>query len=124
MTVKPKVVVSSEGITSNTVLKNKDVLIKECAKLLKDDILQYTKTYAMPWPLTIDRISEEEKSLPDSVTDFLTNLMKSVHGHNLSDSSKRLVSSYSSDLISAISGGKVVTLKHFLLGVGLHNITG
>ena len=44
--------------------------------------------------------------------------------HALTDASKRLIHSYSSDLISAVSGGKVVTLKHFLIGVGLHNITG
>ena len=37
---------------------------------------------------------------------------------------KRLVLSYSSDLITAISRGKVVTLKQFLLGIGLHKTTG
>ena len=37
---------------------------------------------------------------------------------------KRLVISCSSDLISAVTRGKTVTLKHFLIGVGLHNITG
>ena len=30
---------------------------------------------------------------------------------------------YSSDLISAVSKGKVVTLKKYLLGIGVHNIT-
>ena len=37
---------------------------------------------------------------------------------------KRLVLFYSSDLIAAVSRGKVVTLKQFLLGIGRHNITG
>ena len=37
---------------------------------------------------------------------------------------KRLVLSYSSDLIAAVSRGEVVTLKQFLLGIGLRNITG
>ena len=36
---------------------------------------------------------------------------------------KQLVTSYSSDLITGVTRGKVVTLKHFLIGVGLHNIT-
>ena len=37
---------------------------------------------------------------------------------------KRWVDSFSSDLIAAVSREKVVTLKHFLVGLGLHNITG
>ena len=37
---------------------------------------------------------------------------------------KRLVLSYSSGLITAISRGKVVTLKQFLPGIGLHKTTG
>ena len=32
--------------------------------------------------------------------------------------------SYGSDLIHGVTRGKVVTLKHFLIGLGLHNITG
>ena len=44
--------------------------------------------------------------------------------HSLSDSMKQLVLSYSSDLIAAVSREQVVTLKQFLLGIGLHNITG
>ena len=36
----------------------------------------------------------------------------------------KIVNSFSSDLIAAVSRGKVVTLKQFLVGLGLHNITG
>ena len=32
--------------------------------------------------------------------------------------------SYSNDLIHGITRGKLITLKHFLLGLGLHNLTG
>ena len=32
--------------------------------------------------------------------------------------------SYGPDLIHGVTRGKVVTLKHFLIGLGLHNITG
>ena len=35
----PQVVVSSERINSNTILKNKKEVIKECAKQLRQDIL-------------------------------------------------------------------------------------
>ena len=54
---------------------------------------------------------------------FPSSLLKS-EDHSLSDSMKGLVLSYSSDLITAVSRGKVVTLKQFLLDTGLHSITG
>ena len=34
-----------------------------------------------------------------------------------------MVHSYGSDLIHGVTRGKVVTLKHFLVGLRLHNIT-
>ena len=54
---------------------------------------------------------------------FVSSLLKSEN-HSLSDSMKRLVLSYSCDIKVVVSRGKVVTLKQFLLGIGLHNITG
>ena len=61
-------------------------------------------------------------TLPESVNKFESSLLKS-EDHSLSDSMKRLVLSYSSDLIAVVSRGKVVTLKQILLGIGLNNIT-
>ena len=75
----------------------------------------------MPWPLTTETIADGEKTLPESVNEFVSYLLK-PENHCLSDSMKRLVLSYSSDLIAAVSRGKIVTLKQFLLGIGLHNI--
>ena len=77
----------------------------------------------MPWPFTTETIADREKNLPESVNKFVSRLLKS-EDHSLSDSMKRLVLSYSSDLIAAVSREKVVTLKQFLLSIGLHNITG
>ena len=61
-------------------------------------------------------------TLPESVNKFESSLLKS-EDHSLSDSMKRLVLSYSSDLIAVVSRGKVVTFKQFLLDIGLNNIT-
>ena len=72
---------------------------------------------------TTETIADGEKALPESVNRFLSRLLKS-EDHSLSDSMKWLVLSYSSDLIAAVSRGKVVTLKQFLLGIGRHKITG
>ena len=50
-------------------------------------------------------------------------LLKSTN-HPNSEKVSRMVTSFSQDLIHGISRGRVITLKHFLLGLGLHNITG
>ena len=58
----------------------------------------------MPWPLTTETTADGEKTLPESVNKFVSNLLK-AEDHSLSDSMKRLVLSYSSDLIAAVSKG-------------------
>ena len=76
----------------------------------------------LDWPPRLEQLKNSETNFPTSLTEFLTNLLKSDRGN--SDVIKRLVHSYGSDLIHGVTRGKVVTLKHFLIGLGLHNITG
>ena len=114
----PQVIISAKCLDSTTIVKDKKAILIECAKVLCQDVISYAKIYEMPWPLIIESIKNTEQDCPKSVYDFLTNLLKS-EVHDLSHSLKRTVSSF-----SAVTRGKVVTLKHFLLGVGLHNITG
>ena len=45
----------------------------------------------------------------------------SGHDSNMID---RLLLSYVRDLIHGVTRGKVISLKHFLIGMGLHIITG
>ena len=118
----PQLVLSSEGINSNTIFKNKEEIIKVCAKQLRQDILKYASNYSMAWPLTTETIADGGKTLPESVNKLVSSLLK-LEDHRLSDPMKILVLYYSSDLIAAVSRGKVVTLKQFLLGTGLHSIT-
>ena len=44
--------------------------------------------------------------------------------HPNRDMANRLTQSYPSDLIHGVTRGKTITAKHFLLGLGLHNLTG
>ena len=119
----PQVIISPEGLNTSTVLRDKSKILKEAAKYLSEDILDFASNYKLPWPLTPDTLSSQVANMPKSVKDFFSAVLKS-EDHSLSDSMKRLVTSYSSDLITGVTRGKVVTLKHFLIGVGLHNITG
>ena len=57
----PQAVVSLEGINNDTILKNKEEIIQECAKQLRQDILQYVSNYSMLWPLTTETIRISEK---------------------------------------------------------------
>ena len=49
--------------------------------------------------------------------------MKSAK-HGITRNIRKLVESYSSDFIRSVSKGEVLTLKHFLFGISLHNTTG
>ena len=63
------------------------------------------------------------ESMPKSLTDFLSTLLINP-GHTSTSSTNCLIESSSQDLINGVTRGRVTMLKHFILGVGLHNITG
>ena len=107
----PQAAVSSEGINSNTILKNKEEIIKESAKQLRQDILQYASNYSMPWPLTTETLVDGEKTLQESVNKFVSSLLKS-EDHSLSDSMKRLVLSCSSNLRAAFYEGSIYHTRY------------
>lgn len=59
------------------------------------------------------------------MTLFLSHLLSSgKHSLINCDNITRLIDSYSTDFIHGVSREKVMTSKHFLLGLGLHSITG
>ena len=70
-------------------------------------------------------LSTTETKLPELVTLLVTELLK-IKRHNPSRSENigRLIHSYSADLVHGVSRGDTITAKHFLLGLGVHNITG
>lgn len=68
------------------------------------------------WPPTIENLTSESRKTPASVTLFLTLL--------LSSRKHKVIDSYSVDFVHGIDRGKVITAKHSLLALGLHNITG
>ena len=67
-------------------------------------------------------ISEERKP-PQLVRKFFeTVLTQSIRQQN--NYVSRLADSFSQDLVHGITKGKVIMKKHFLIGLGLHNLTG
>ena len=77
------------------------------------------------WSPTIEQVPTSERNIPESVHLFLTELLKSdKHSFSRSENITRVVESYAADLVHVVSRGEIITSKHFLLGLGIHNITG
>ena len=119
-----KVVISKDGINSHTLLNSPHIIIKEATELLRSDVLDYASNMVKKdWPPYMEDLRAESKQPPPLVTIFFNRLLDSS-GHSESNTVKHLVEAYSADLIYGVTRGEVITAKRFLLGLGLHNLTG
>ena len=115
---------SSEGIYSRNMMGCNEALLQEAAKYLQSEVSAYENSLPeLPWPPQIDTLMERSELIPSSLINFLSILLKSTK-HPNSEKVSCMVTSFSQDLIHRILRGRVVILKHFLLGLVLHNITG
>ena len=75
---------------------------------------------------TIESVTEEYGKPPASVELFLSCLLKDNEVSIARMGTLRLgtVDSFTADFVHAISKGKVITPKHYLVGLGIHNMTG
>ena len=120
----PEVVISTESIKSHVMFNDKEHLLNQAAEYLRADIEEHAKNLPeLSWPINIGELDSENRSPPESVKSFLTQLL-SNKDHPNREALTRLIESYTSDLIHGVTRGKVIATKHFLLGLGLHNITG
>ena len=120
----PEVVISTESIKSHVFINDKEHLLYQAAEYLRADIEEHAKNLPeLSWPINIDELDSENRNSPESVTSLLTQLLRNKD-HPNREALTRLIESYTSNLIHDVTRGKVITTKHFLLGLGLHNITG
>ena len=120
----PEVMISIESIKSHVLFNDKKYLLNQAAEYLRADIGEHAKSLPeLSWPININELDSENRNPPESVTPFLTQLLRNKD-HPNREALTHLIESYISDLIHGVTGGKVITTKHFLLGLGLHNITG
>ena len=119
-----EVIASSEGLKTATIIRDKDFILKEAANYLREDILEYAANLnETPWPPSKESLRCAERDLPSTLESFFSTVLKSKE-HSLAEPLKCFVRSYSSDLVHGVTRGKVITLKRFLIGIGLHNLTG
>ena len=123
----PEIVPNANKVSAY-VAPNKESNILTAANIIKKDILQNwsDKTKTKPaWPSTTEQFSASEKNIPESVHLFLKELLKSEkHIVSRSENIAKVVESYAADLVHELSRGEIMTSNHFLLGLGIHNITG
>ena len=72
---------------------------------------------------TVKSIKEDEKEFPQLINKFLTFVLKPKE-QACSESEKRVISAFGHDLVDEVTNGRVITLKHFLIGLCLHSIAG
>ena len=119
----PEVLISSKNVDSKMSLNSfEKSTVQNAARCLRRDILEFCSGLpAMSWPPTLEELLSENRLPPPSTVLFLTTLLKSPK-HSVTDRIRRLIESFSADFMYGVSGE--ITGKHYLLGHGLHSMTG
>ena len=73
------------------------------------------------WPPKVEELQCDEMKPPELLRCFYETLLLSK---NKSETYTHFNDLFSADIIFAISNGKYATLKHTLLGLGMHSMTG
>ena len=117
----PEIMTSKKNIDNYTLFNNVDKT--QAANLIREKVLTYAQTIPLlSWPPNIEELRRNSENIPEILKFYKRILAPLVKQQT--DSIERLIHSFSSDMIHVISRGKVMTEKHFLLGLGIHNITG
>ena len=126
-----EVVLRTNNLTEvMSFMTDTDKCLKEVARRLRSDLLNYCdKIGENSWPPTIESVREEYGEPPASVQLFLScvlrdNEVSKRQKTNKTDTLSRLIESFTADLVNAVSRGKILTPKHYLVGLGVHNMTG
>eukprot|EP00112_Aurelia_sp_Birch-Aquarium-sp1_P020544 Seg5318.1 transcript_id=Seg5318.1/GoldUCD/mRNA.D3Y31 product="hypothetical protein" protein_id=Seg5318.1/GoldUCD/D3Y31 len=114
----------SETSVSSFVKENRSFILKEAAKILREEIMNMIDNAPiLRWPPTVEDLKAEERQPPQSLTEFRILLLHSTH-HSAGEEAKRYSSAIAQDLVHAVSKRQFMTAKHTLLGTALHSLTG
>eukprot|EP00112_Aurelia_sp_Birch-Aquarium-sp1_P007111 Seg1776.3 transcript_id=Seg1776.3/GoldUCD/mRNA.D3Y31 product="hypothetical protein" protein_id=Seg1776.3/GoldUCD/D3Y31 len=115
----------SDTSLSSFIKGNNAFILKEAAAILRKDILNMIENAPeLSWPPTVEDLNSEERLPPETVKEFLLNLLHCNTHHVPGEEVKRYVSSFAQDIVHAVSRGKFMTAKHTLIGTALHNLSG
>ena len=103
---------------------DKKTIISTASRLVREDIIEYAKKSNVDnWPPNLTVLKSLFEAIPKSVIQFLETLLKDP-AHGSSERIQRLIRSFSCDLVHGVTAGKILTLKHYLVGLGFHNMGG
>ena len=122
----PEIIVSSEYFTSTTVHHDDNSTLKLAAKILQNDIIaKYKENPTSTWPPTANDLESDKFKPPNSVIDFMKSVLSLENrSKETSVNMTRMAESFAQDLVFGVTRGKVLQLKHFLLALGLHSLSG
>ena len=119
-----EIVISSAYFTADTVLHSKEQTIKHAAKILRNSIFEKFESFSMDeWPPDPTRFNSAELQPPEIVQMFIKSLLQPASG-NRTPNIDRIVDCLSQDIVFNVLNRQVPLKKHFLLGLGLHSLTG
>ena len=124
----PQIVVRSKAYEDGELFheSSKNCILKHAAQLLRDDIDQFVyreKSEHKVWPPTVESLSATRSRYPECLKYFFTALLK-YKTKSAGDTVLLAVDSMVDDVIHSISNGDILTVKHILMGCGMHSISG
>ena len=122
----PEIIVDVSIPTAEMAFKDKDGCIIKAAEYLRKDIVSHSENLPeLSWPPNLEELNQEERKPPKTLMLFFKYLLQSGKSKaHTPEYVERFMNSYASDIIGAVTQGKTITAKQFLLALGLHNITG
>ena len=122
----PEIVIATDCLTSTSFQHDQSQIVIKAAKILRNEIQNKFKDRPQPkWPPTEKELENEAFKPPTNLLSFIeTILTGSTERKSRSKKIVRLAQSISQDIVFNCCQGKVLQHKHFLLGLGVHNLTG
>ncbi len=107
-------------------MSQSNALVKKAALILHKVVTKVVnKAPMIAWPPTVESLKSAARNPPATLTLFYNHLLSaSKSKHITSSTTNCLVDSFSQDVMHAVSHGDFVTLKHAMIGLGLHSLTG
>ena len=119
-----EVVISNEYFTADTVLHSEEQTVKHAAKILRRSVFEKFESFSMEeWPPDPNRFNSVDLQPPQIVQTFVRSLLQPASS-NRTPNIERIVDCLSQDIVYDVLNRRVPLKKHFLLGLGLHSLTG
>ena len=125
---KPQIIVRAKAYDDGELLheSNKNCILRHAAQFLRNDIDEFVakeKDEEEVWPPTVESLNKTRGRYPECLQYFFNALLKN-RSHAAGENVVLAVGSMIDDVVHSVSNGNILTLKHTLMGCGMHSISG